>query len=136
VPIGTGDRRKGAARLLSMIGASSAVVPDVLLGVGIMAIGMATFTDPLAAVTMESLDDADQGVASGVNDAMGQLAGLLAVVLLPALAGLAGINFGDPAFAAGYGSALRAAAVFAGVAIVVAALTLSGTRSVLRLSSA
>lgn len=57
---------------------------------------------------------------------MGQLAGLLAVVLLPALAGLAGIDFGDPAFAAGYGSAHRAAAVFAGVAIVVAALTLSG----------
>ena len=121
--------------LLSSIGPASSVVPDVLLGVSIMAVGMATFTAPLAAVVMGSLDDADQGVASGVNNAMGQLAGL-AVVVLPTIAGLAGVNFGDPAFAAGYASALRAAAVLAGVGIVVAALTLSGTRSVRRLSSA
>jgi hypothetical protein len=103
-----------------------------MAGVGVMALGMATFTAPLAAVTMGSLDEADQGVASGVNNAMGQLAGLLAVVILPSLAGLAGISFGDPAFAAGYGSALRAAAGLAGIGIVLAALTLGGTRSALR----
>jgi MFS family permease len=118
--------------LLSGIGPTSAIVPDVMASVGVMAIGMATFTAPLAAVTMGSLDEADQGVASGVNNAMGQLAGLLAVVILPSLAGLAGVTFGDPAFAAGYGSALRAAAGLAGIGIVLAALTLGGTRSALR----
>jgi hypothetical protein len=61
----------------------------------------ATFTAPLAALTLSSLDDADQGVASGVNNAMSQLAGLLAVVILPAVAGLSGVSFCDPAFAAG-----------------------------------
>jgi MFS family permease len=118
--------------LLSWIGPTSGIVPDVMVGVGVMALGMATFTAPLAAVTMGSLDEADQGVASGMNNAMGQLAGLLAVVVLPAVAGLAGVTFGDPAFAAGYGSALRAAAGLAGIGIVLAALTLGGTRPALR----
>jgi EmrB/QacA subfamily drug resistance transporter len=118
--------------LLSSIGPASPVVPDVLVGVGIMAVGMATFSAPLAAVTMGSLEDADQGVASGVNSAAGQLAGLLAVVVLPAIAGLAGVSLGDPAFATGYASALRGAAVIAGFGIVVAAFTLGGTRSALR----
>jgi MFS family permease len=117
--------------LLSSIGPASPVVPDVLVGVGIMAVGMATFSAPLAAVTMGSLEDADQGVASGVNSAAGQLAGLLAVVVLPAIAGLAGVSLGDPAFATGYASALRGAAVIAGFGIVVAAFTLGGTRSAL-----
>jgi MFS family permease len=110
--------------MLSSIGPTSAVVPDVLLGVGVTAIGMATFTAPLAAVTMGSLDDADQGIASGVNNAMGQLAGLLAVVILPAVAGLGGVSFGEPAFASGYATALRATAVIAAAAIAVAAVTL------------
>jgi MFS family permease len=118
--------------VLSSIGPTSPVVPDVLAGVGTMAVGMATFTAPLLAVTMGSLDDADQGVASGVNNAAGQLAGLLAVVVLPAIAGLTGVSLSDPAFAAGYASALRAAAVIAGVGIAVAAFTLGGTRSALR----
>ena len=109
--------------LLGQIGPTSPVVPDVLVAVGVMAVGMASFTAPLATVTMESLDDADQGVASGVNNAMGQLAGLLAVVVLPGLAGLAGVGVDDPAFPAGYGTALRAAAVIAAAGLVVAALT-------------
>ena len=43
----------------------------------------------LAAAAMSALDDEDQGIAAGVNNAMGQLAGLLAIIVLPALAGLA-----------------------------------------------
>jgi len=113
---------------LSGIGPATAVVPDVLLALAVMAVGMATFTAPLAAVTMSSLDETDQGVASGVNNAMGQFAGLLAVAILPAVAGLGGISFGDPAFAAGYSSALRAAAVIAMIAIVVAGVTLGRAR--------
>jgi EmrB/QacA subfamily drug resistance transporter len=111
--------------LLSWIGPGSAVVPDVLLAVAVLAAGMATFTAPLAAVTLGSLDDADQGVASGVNNAMGQLAGLLAVVILPALAGLGGVGFGDPAFAAGYATVLRATAAIAAVGLAVAAVTVA-----------
>lgn len=93
--------------MLSRLGPDSAVVPDVLAGILVMAVGMAAFSAPLAAVTMGALDQADQGAASGVNNAAGQLAGLLAIVILPAAAGLAGVGFGTVEFAAGYARALR-----------------------------
>ena len=35
------------------------------------------------------------------------------MIILPAMAGLAGVSFGDPTFAAGYGRALFAAALIA-----------------------
>jgi hypothetical protein len=40
-----------------------------------------------------------QGIASGVNNTVGQLAGLLMIAVLPAVAGLSGQSFSDPVFA-------------------------------------
>jgi hypothetical protein len=75
---------------------------------------------------MGALDEADQGMGSAFNNIMGQLAGLLAIVVLPAAAGLAGVSFSDPAFALGYSRALLAVTVLAGVCIPVAAWTFPG----------
>lgn len=111
--------------LLSTIDASSAVPWGVLLPLGVFAAGMATFTAPLAAAAMSALDDQDQGVASGVNSTMGQLSGLLAIIVLPVLAGLAGASsFAGAAFSEAYPRALQAAAVIAAVGIPVALVTL------------
>jgi EmrB/QacA subfamily drug resistance transporter len=109
--------------LLSGIGAGSKLVPDVLSAILVFAIGMTTFTAPLATVTLGALDDADQGIASGVNNAMGQLAGLLAIVVLPFVIGPGGMRFGDPAFAAGSVSGLRLMALVALAALGLAAAT-------------
>jgi EmrB/QacA subfamily drug resistance transporter len=112
--------------LLSTIDASSAVLWGVLGPLAVFAVGMATFTAPLASATMSALDDEDQGVASGVNNAMGQLAGLLAIIALPALAGLAGASsFAGPAFSEAYPRALQAAAAIAAIGIPVTLLILS-----------
>jgi EmrB/QacA subfamily drug resistance transporter len=112
--------------LLSTIDTSSAVPWGVLGPLAVFAVGMATFTAPLASATMSALDDEDQGVASGVNNAMGQLAGLLAIIVLPAVAGLAGASsFAGPAFSEAYPRALQAAAAIAAIAIPVTLLTLS-----------
>jgi EmrB/QacA subfamily drug resistance transporter len=103
---------------------------SVLARLAVFAIGMAAFTAPLATVTLSALDDTDQGVASGVNNAMGQLAGLLAIIILPAAAGLAGSSsFGGPAFAAGYPRALHVAAVLAAAGLLIAAFSLHQPRA-------
>ncbi|HSK90589.1 MAG TPA: MFS transporter [Euzebyales bacterium] len=115
----------GGLLLLSAVDAAATVPWGVLAPLAVFAVGMATFTAPLAAAAMSALDDEDQGIASGVNNAMGQLAGLLAIIVLPALAGLAGARrFAGPAFFAAYPRALQAAAALATLGIPVALLTL------------
>jgi MFS family permease len=113
----------GGLWLLTGVGAGSSLT-FVLTGLGVFAVGMAAFTAPLATVTLSALDDSDQGLASGVNNAMGQVAGLLAIIVLPAAAGLtSAATFGGPEFAAGYPTALRAAAAIAVAAVLIAAFT-------------
>lgn len=114
--------------LLGRIGPASAGAADVLIGILVFATGLALFSTPLAAVTMSALDEGEQGVASGVNNAMGQLAGLLGIVILPAIAGLGGIGLGDPAFAEGYARALGATALIALACIPIAAWSIPRSR--------
>lgn len=114
--------------MLSGLGRGSTLFRDVLPGILVLALGMATFTPPLVAATFGALDQSDQGVASGVNNAMGQLAGLLAIATLPAAAGLSGASLSGPDFAAGHSTALRISAGIAAVATAVAAITVRPAR--------
>jgi MFS family permease len=114
----------GGLVLLSRLGPGSDLFPETLLAIEVFAVGMALFSAPLAAVTLSAVGEAEQGIASGLNNAVGQLAGLLAIIVLPAAAGLGGVALGDPSFAAGYAQGLLAAAAFAAVGLVVAAWTL------------
>jgi EmrB/QacA subfamily drug resistance transporter len=110
--------------MLSAVGAGTSLA-RLLTSIGVFAVGMAALTAPLATATLGALDETDQGLASGVNNAMGQLAGLLAIVVLPAAAGLSGGSaFGGVEFAAGYASALRVATALAALAVPIALVTL------------
>lgn len=108
--------------LLGRMSPTASVALDILPAVLVLGMGMAVFTAPLAAATLGDLGAQDQGIASGVNNAMGQLAGLLGVVVLPLLAGLSGLAFGDPAFAAGAARALLIAACLVVPCVALAAL--------------
>jgi EmrB/QacA subfamily drug resistance transporter len=111
------------------IGPGSELVSDVLPGLIVLASGMAMFGPPLTTATLGALDDADQGIASGTINAVGQLGGLLAIAVLPAAAGLSNAMVGGPAFAAGHTHALRIAAGIAAAATILAAATFRRRRS-------
>ena len=114
--------------LLSGIGPGAKLLSDVLPGLLVVACGTALFGPPLVTATLGALDDADQGIASGANNAVGQLGGLLAIAVLPAAAGLSDAVVGGPAFAAGHSQALQIAAGLAAAATILAAVTFGPRR--------
>src|SRR5260370_626225 len=60
-------------------------------------LGLAALLPPLTASAMNSAPDSLAGLASGVNNAMARVAGLLWIAALPPLTGLTGAAYTDPA---------------------------------------
>ena len=74
--------------LLSRVAPGDTYVSGVLPGIIVFGLGLALTVAPLTAAVLASVGDELTGVASGVNNAVARLAGLLAVAALPALAGI------------------------------------------------
>nr|WP_240896010.1 MFS transporter [Kineococcus siccus] len=120
-----------AAGVLAMlrIGTSASYLRDVLPAVTVFGLGLALLVAPLTSTVLAAADERHAGVASGVNNAVARAAGLLAVAVVPAVAGLTGDVYEDPvAFAAGFRTALLVATGLLVVAAVLAATTVPGTR--------
>ena len=89
--------------LMLRIGEDASYVADVLPAVVVFGVGLSALVAPLTATVLSSAPGQHAGAASGVNNAVARTAGLLAVALLPALAGLTGDVYLDPvAFADGF----------------------------------
>jgi MFS family permease len=114
--------------LLRRIGPGASWIADVLPGVVVFGAGLALTVAPLTATVLGSAPDRYAGAASGVNNAVARAAGLLAVAVVPGLAGIAGADYTDPAtFDAGFRTALLiAAALLAGAAAVSFTLVRAG----------
>ena len=109
--------------LLRRIGPDASYVADVLPGVLVFGAGLALTVAPLTATVLASAPDRFVGVASGVNNAVARAAGLLAVAVLPGLAGISGVDYTDPAaFDAGFRAAMLISAELLAVAGVVSYL--------------
>jgi MFS family permease len=96
---------------------------DVLPAVLVFGAGLALTVAPLTATVLDAAPDRFAGSASGVNNAVARAAGLLAVAVIPGLAGISGADYTDPAaFDAGFRVAIMIAA-----GLLAAAALLAGT---------
>jgi EmrB/QacA subfamily drug resistance transporter len=107
--------------LLGTIGADDAYLTGVLPAVVVFGLGLSAIVAPVTATALAAAPDEQAGVASAVNNAVSRTAQLLAVAVLPLVAGLTGDAYTDPVrFAAGFTISMRVTAGLALVAGVVA----------------
>jgi EmrB/QacA subfamily drug resistance transporter len=79
------------------VGASSSYVADVLPAVLVFAVGLSLTVAPLTATVLAAAPEHQVGVASAVNNDVARIAGLLAVAVLPGLAGITQSAYADAA---------------------------------------
>lgn len=86
-------------------------VSGVLPAMVVFGLGLAATVAPLTATALGAVADEHAGVASAVNNDVARVGGLIAVAVLPALAGISGDSYLHPAVLAG---GFRSAALIAG----------------------
>ncbi len=115
----------GSFLLFTRVGASGNYPAAVLPAVVAFGLGVAIMVAPLTATAMSAAPAEHAGVASAVNNDVARAAGLIAVAVLPALAGITGDSYLHPAaLAHGFKVAAMMAAVFCAVGGVLAALAI------------
>jgi len=110
---------------LARVGAGADYLTDILPAVVVFGLGLATTVAPLTAAVLAAVEDAHMGVASGVNNAVARVAGLLAVAVLPAAVGL-DLTAGSDAVSEGVHRALLVGAGLAAAGGLVAWATIRG----------
>ena len=111
--------------LMTQIEAGVGYVTTVLPAVVVFGLGLALTVAPLTTTVLAAADDRHAGIASGVNNAVARVAGLLAIAILPVAAGISGDDYLDPvAFSAGFQTAVGLAAGLAALGGVLAWLTI------------
>jgi EmrB/QacA subfamily drug resistance transporter len=105
----------------------TAVFPLALL----FGLGLASLLPPLTATAMNSAPDSLAGLASGVNNAVARVAGLLWIAALPPITGLTGAAYTDPTrFQSSFAQiSWICAAAFAGAALLAATVITGPSRS-------
>jgi EmrB/QacA subfamily drug resistance transporter len=78
--------------LLLRVGADPSYVTDVLPGLLVFGVGLSATVAPLTATVLDSVDEHHVGIASGVNNGVSRVAGLLAIAVLGAVISA---NFGS-----------------------------------------
>jgi MFS family permease len=111
--------------LMTRISPGDSYVSSVLPAVIVFGLGLTLVVAPVTATVLAAADARHAGIASGINNAVSRVAGLLAVAVLPLVGGLTGDAFYDPAsMTHGFHVAMVTTAAVAAAGGIVAWLTI------------
>jgi Na+/melibiose symporter-like transporter len=96
---------------MATIGRDAAYVAGVLPWVVLFGLGLALVVAPVTTTVLADVTGEHAGAASGVNNAVARLGGLISVAVLPLVGGLTGGAVGGAGFLAGYARTMWAAAL-------------------------
>ncbi len=115
----------GGALLLLRVGTHASYVLDVLPAVIVFGLGLSLLVAPLTTTVLSAADARHAGVASGVNNAVARAAGLLAVAVLPVVAGISGTDYEHPGqFSDGFRIAMVSCAALLVVGAAISAVSI------------
>jgi EmrB/QacA subfamily drug resistance transporter len=111
--------------LFARIGHSGDYLTEVLPAVVVFGLGLAINVAPLTSTVLGAVSAEHAGAASAINNDVARAAGLIAVAVLPAAAGLSGASYLHPeAFSAGFRTASFISAALCVFGAVIAGLTI------------
>ncbi len=114
--------------LMTRINPGDSYVSSVLPAVIVFGLGLTLVVAPVTATVLAAADFRHSGIASGVNNAVSRVAGLLAVAVLPLIAGLGGHRFYEAsAMTHGFHVAMISCAVLSALGGILAWLTISSS---------
>jgi EmrB/QacA subfamily drug resistance transporter len=127
IPLTLGPLIIAAGLLLMLrINPGDSYVSTVLPAVFVFGLGLTLVVAPVTATVLAAVDSSHAGIASGVNNAVARVAGLLAVAVIPVAAGLTGDKFYEPSpMTHGFHVGMAICAALALVGAVVAWTTIS-----------
>jgi EmrB/QacA subfamily drug resistance transporter len=112
--------------LMLRINPGDSYVGYVLPAVFVFGLGLTFVVAPVTATVLAAVDSSHAGIASGVNNAVARVAGLLAVAVIPVIAGLTGDKFYEPSHMThGFHVGMIVCAILAALGAVVAWTTIS-----------
>jgi EmrB/QacA subfamily drug resistance transporter len=113
---------------MSQISPGDSYLTTILPPIVVFGLGLTLVVAPVTATVLAAADTRHSGVASGVNNAVARVASLLAVAVLPVVAGLTGDSFYDPAkMTDGFHVGMVVCAVLAAIGGILAWFTISST---------
>jgi MFS family permease len=126
LPMSVGPLLASAGFLLTLrIAPGASYLADVLPAVVVLGLGLSLTVAPLTATVLSSADPRYSGTASGVNNAIARSAGLLAVAVIPVLAGLGSTDYTNPiSFEVGFRTAMLISAALLALGSLLAAVLL------------
>ncbi len=113
--------------LLARVGLDASYLTDLLPALIVFALGLSATVAPLTATVLAAAPARQVGIASAVNNDVARVAGLLAVAVLPSLAGITPSAYGDPAaLSAGFHNAVLISAGLCAFGGLLSALLIRG----------
>jgi len=127
IPLTVGPLVIAAGLLMTTrIDPGDSYLSSVLPAVVVFGLGLTLVVAPVTATVLAAADMRHSGIASGINNAVSRVGGLLAVAVLPLVGGLTGNSFYNPAtMTDGFRKAMVACAALAALGGILAWLTIS-----------
>ena len=113
--------------LFARVQPGASYLKTILPATVIFGIGLSILVAPLTSAVLSAVKESETGIASGINNAVARLAGLIATAALPLAAGIGGsAKLEGPEFAAGYARAMLICAGLCAAGALVALATVRG----------